>query len=117
MAVKVDKLLTEAPDHLSLESKRWWCQVQEQWILEDHHIRLLTLSAEAWDRCQQAREILDKEGLVVLDRFKQKKVHPCVSIERDSRIAFARLLRELALDISAPGDSRPPDYTKMGVGT
>ena len=32
--------------------------------LDDHHVRLLTLAAEAWDRCAQARFALDKSGTI-----------------------------------------------------
>jgi len=35
--------------------------------LEPHHVRLLTLAAEAWDRGQQAREVLDRDGLTYTD--------------------------------------------------
>jgi phage terminase small subunit len=77
--------------------------------LEPHHVRLLTLACEAWDRCQQARELLATEGLTFEDRFGQPRARPEVSIERDSRIGFARLVRELALDGEGPPEApRPP---------
>jgi len=88
--------------------------VSAEYELEDHHLRLLTLAAEAWDRTQQAREALEEHGLTYLDRFDQPRSRPEVAIERDSRIAFARLLRELALDIEAPPDAaRPPDLNRF----
>jgi hypothetical protein len=56
-----------------------------------------------------AREVLDKDGLTYTDRFGAPRARPEVAIERDSRIAFARLVRELALDVEAPPEpSRPP---------
>ncbi|MDO8500459.1 MAG: hypothetical protein Q7S20_01290 [Gemmatimonadaceae bacterium] len=76
--------------------------------LEPHHRRLLTLAGEAWDRTQQAREALAKFGVIYLDRFGSPKARPEVAIERDSRTSFARLLRELALDVDPPAESRPP---------
>ena len=78
-----------------------------EYALEPHHERLLTLAGEAWDRCEQAREALDEYGLVFLDRHGGVKPRPEVAIERDSRIAFARLLRELDLDDEPTPDRRP----------
>ena len=97
---------TAAPDHLSDDAAEWWCTVNREFQLEPHHIRLLTLACEAWDRGQGAREILDAEGLVYEDRFGAPKARPEVAVERDSRIAFARLLRELDLDLDGP--TEPP---------
>jgi phage terminase small subunit len=78
-------------------------------VLDEHHVRLLTLACEAWDRCQQARESLDVEGLVFEDRFGAPHARPEIAIERDSRLAFARLVRELDLDTTEVGEpSRPP---------
>jgi len=97
------------PAHLATATKKWFANVVEEFELEPHHLRLLTLAAEAWDRGQQAREAIAKEGLTFTDKHGQPRARPEVSIERDSRIAFARLLRELALDVSTPADDcRPP---------
>lgn len=57
---------------------------------------------------EQAREIIAKEGPVTRDRFGAPKVHPAIPIERDSRLAFIRALRELDLEGEALPDPRPP---------
>jgi phage terminase small subunit len=97
-----------APKHLALPTRRWWTSVVESWHLEEHHVRLLTLAAEAWDRAQQARVLVDAEGITVLDRYGVAKCHPAVAVERDSRVVFARLLRELDLDGEPTPESRVP---------
>ena len=96
------------PSHLRPATRRWWQSVVEQYELEQHHLKLLTLAAESWDRAQQARAAIDKHGLVYLDRFDQPRARPECAIERDNRIAFARLLRELTLDVEPPSDVRLP---------
>ena len=54
-----------APAHLSPETKAWWLHVHANWRLEQHHTRLLTMAAEAWDRAGEAREILAKDGILL----------------------------------------------------
>jgi len=103
------KPANSAPKHLRTATRQWWNQVIADYELEPHHVRLLTLAAEAWDRGQQAREALARYGLTFEDRFGQPHARPEVGIERDSRLSFARLLRELALDVDEPVEvSRPP---------
>jgi phage terminase small subunit len=75
--------------------------------LEAHHLRLLRLACESWDRAQTARMALAMHGTVYLDRFGQPRARPEVAIERDSRTQFARLVRELGFDVAHP-DGRPP---------
>ena len=101
-------MTTNAPKHLKTTTRRWYQAVLDEYQLEAHHCNLLLLAAEAWDRCQQAREALAEYGIVYADRFGAPHARPEVGIERDSRLAFARMIRELALDMSEPGDSRPP---------
>jgi phage terminase small subunit len=98
----------QPPAHLREPTAKWWTEVGREFALEPHHVRLLTLAAESWDTCQQAREVLAKKGLTYNDRFGQPRSRPEVAIERDARTAFARLLRELALDVAMPDDNRPP---------
>jgi phage terminase small subunit len=97
------------PSHLRKPTAKWWLTVCDNFELDAHHIRLLTLAAESWDQCQKAREILAKKGMTFDDRFGQPRARPEVGIERDAKIGFARLIRELSLDCDAPGESnRPP---------
>lgn len=101
--------MKKAPSHLQPATRKWWLSVVKEWSLDEHHIRLLTLACEAWDRCAEAREVLQKEGLTYTDRFGQPAARPEIAVERDNRIAFARLVRELDLDSEPlPNTSRPP---------
>jgi P27 family predicted phage terminase small subunit len=93
------------PRHLTAATRQWWQSVTRDYDLEPHHYKLLQALCEAWDRLQQARETLARDGLTVVAGEGGIKAHPCVAIERDSRIGFARLLRELGLDTEPPADT------------
>ena len=69
--------------------------------------RIITLLG---DRLADATGVLFyRDGLTVTTADGGMKAHPAVAIERDARLAFARLVRELDLDAGAPsGGSRPP---------
>ena len=99
-----------APQYLRPETRAWFSSVCADFALEQHHVRLLTLACEAFDRCTEAREILASDGLTMPTANDGLKAHPAVAIERDSRLAFSRLLRELDLDLEPPSSSRtaPP---------
>ncbi|QNQ40050.1 hypothetical protein [Brucella intermedia] len=109
-----DSTAFKVPKHLRKPTQTWFKSVTDDFDLEPHHIKLLTLAAEAWDRAVAAREVIDAQGLTYLDRFDQPKARPEVAIERDSRIGFARLIRELALDgvesLETPRVPRTADY-------
>ena len=106
-----------APKHLKADTRRWWEAVVDRWQLEEHHVRLLTLAAEAWDRCAQARALIAKDGLTVATRDGGAKLHPACRVEQASQIAFARLLRELDLDLDAPAEVvRPPRLRSIAGG-
>lgn len=98
------------PAQLSAEMTVWWRSVLESHDLDPHHLRLLEAACGAWDRMVEARGALDAHGLIFTDKNGDPKTRPEVAIERDARIAFARLVRELDLDAAPPPQprGRPP---------
>jgi P27 family predicted phage terminase small subunit len=109
--------LPQPPTHLSSSAKQWWQATVETYVLQEHHLRLLQLACEAWDRAQEARTQIDREGLTVPGREGGVRPHPAVAIERDARLAVARLVRELDLDVEPPPSERngpPPIFSNRG---
>jgi P27 family predicted phage terminase small subunit len=102
--------LRDPPEHLSASAASWWRSTVEMYVLQEHHLRLLQLCLEAWDRSQMARKLLDEQGLTMPTADGGCRPHPAVAVERDSRLACARLLRELDLDSEPPPSARngPP---------
>ena len=97
----------KAPKHLRAATRRWVEGIDRDYQLESHHHRLLVLAGESWDRCVAAREALEKHGLVYNGKFGPKP-RPEVAIEHNCKIVFARMLREIGLDVNDPDESRPP---------
>lgn len=107
--------LKKLTDGLEPETVVWIRDILRNWELEEHHIRLLTLMGRHWDRAQNARRIIEKDKATYSDRFGCPKVRPEVLIEKDSSICFARLLRELALDVEPPKETlRPAAFVGKG---
>ena len=98
------------PNHLETATKKWFREVLAEYDLEPHHVKLLTLAAEAWDRSAEAEKAIRKFGVLYKDPGSDKpKVNPCIKVKEQAEIIFARLLRELNLDIEPPKASgRPP---------
>ena len=102
------------PQHLREATRKWWASIVEEYELESHHLKILSLASAAWDRAAAAREVIDAEGAVYNDRFGQPKARPEVAIERNSMVVFARLVRELSLDTEPPADVRPARLAGTG---
>lgn len=75
--------------------------MHDGWTWEPHELEVLRIAAEAYDRYQQAKREIDRDGATVLDRFNQRKPHPAHVVERDSRSAFLMALRQLRFEESA----------------
>lgn len=99
---------TRPPQHLSAESMRLWRSVLADYELERRHEAVLCTALEALDRMRQAQALIAAEGMTVTDRYGTPKAHPAVVIDRDSRNAFLRAMRELGLDLEAPATTRAP---------
>ena len=87
-----------APCDLSPAMQDWWRNVLAEYDLEQHHLHLLEAAAGAWDRMTQARDAIHQHGMTYTDERGMIRARPEVAIERDARIACARIVRELDLD-------------------
>ena len=105
------KKCPKPPKNLSKRSKILWRELQAEYEIEDAAgLDLLADYCTFFDRREQAREIIRRDGPTVLDRFRQIQAHPACRVERDSSAAMIKILRALNLDVmplnSQPG--RPP---------
>ena len=102
--------VSKPPTMLSREAKGWWRKIVTEWQLDDPALLILGSALESFDRMRQAQAILDKEGVVISDRFGQPKQHPATLVERDAKSVMLRALKTLNLDMEPLHDKpgRPP---------
>lgn len=93
--------------HLSPETAKWCQEIHREFELEIHQVKILIQAGEVLDRLSHARTVIDAEGAFFIDRWGQPRRHPALDAERNDRVVFARLLRELNLS-EEPPDPRPP---------
>ena len=102
-----------APKGLAVPTATWWREVRDEYGLDDPAgLYLLETAARAWDRANEARKAIDKDGLRVKDRFGQWKAHPLCTVERDALATFRASLKDLNLDLEPLRDrpGRPPGH-------
>ena len=98
-----------APEFLKSDTKRWFNEICKTYELQSHHLKLLVIACQAWDRLTEARESLKRDGLFTKDRYGTLKANPACKIENDSMTQFIKAVRELGFDIDRPADThRPP---------
>ncbi len=107
-ALKTLSSAQPAPDHLSTRMRVLWREITNEFALDHHHLELLRLALEALDRCEEARQAIAEEGAFVHNSSGARAAHPAVAVERDSRLAAVRVLRELDLDGETVAQARPP---------
>lgn len=87
---------TGPPAHLKTAGSALFSAVLAEYELNPAETELLLAACVALDRLTEARELLDRDGLVV-DGRAGLRAHPACMIERDSRVAFDRILARLHL--------------------
>ena len=93
---------SRAPRHLSKAARDLYAAVMTDYQLESHHVSILVKGLEAFDRAEAARDLVTAEGLLIASRLGERKPHPAVAIERDSRGAFLAAIKQLGLDLDGP---------------
>lgn len=87
------------PKHLSARSKKLWDELVPARAKSPERQALLQTALEALDRADQAREILDREGLTTKNETTGVvHVHPLVRAEKDARKLFVRIWDQLSLE-------------------
>ncbi len=96
--------MKQPPKHLSEGARGWWRKVARGWQLDDSGYLILEIALSAYDRLNQARELIAAEGLI-----QNGKPHPALGAEKEARIGLLRAWRQLGLDVEPPGPiGRPP---------
>ena len=100
-----------APAGLSAAAREWWRRLRNEYVIDDAAGELLLEQAlRHFDRAEQARRVLDKEGVTATDSRGRPKTHPAAAVERDNRSGMLSALRALHLDLEPVRDrvGRPP---------
>jgi P27 family predicted phage terminase small subunit len=88
------------PKGLSAASRRWWRRLAGDYGIRDAAGELLLETAlRSLDRAEQARAVLDRDGVTSLDSRGRPKQHPAVTVERDARAGMLAALKALNLDV------------------
>jgi hypothetical protein len=92
-----------APAHLA-GSAMLWRSIVSDFDLESDALAILRVACESFDRAQQARELIEKDGLVINGR----RSAAC-DIESSAHATFLRAMRQLGIDeVPAGPIGRPP---------
>jgi len=91
--------------------RKFWKDIHAQFEIRDsHHLRLLEEACSCLDVIERALNEIRESGSFYTDRFGQPRSHPGYDLIKAYRTLFARLLRELGLDVEPPPESRPPRF-------
>jgi phage terminase small subunit len=86
------------PKHLSSESKRTFRRIADEYDLTPDAGLILATALTQWDRASQAREAIALDGFIV-----GGKRNPALDVEKQAAGLFLRAMRQLGLDVAAPG--------------
>lgn len=105
------KAANPLPAHLSTEAKAIWREVIAR---NPHSTALLKVACEAYDRLQQARREVGKDGLTLVTPAGLQYEHPALKIEKEARSGFLQAWRILARDMKSPEKlGRPPTKREL----
>ena len=90
-----------------------WRSATDRYELSPAELELLTEACRMLDRADEARALVDDQGLHVVDRFGGVKLNPVADFEARCRRDFASSLRALGIREaeSAGAKAGPAPYT------
>ena len=94
------------PAGLTDAAKSWWKRIVAEFAVDDEAgLLLLEQALRAFDRMNEAAQLIATHGVATPDRWGQLRVTPACAVERDSRAAMLAALRELNLSVEPCGRS------------
>ena len=88
------------PKHLDDPERQLWHDIFRDYNLASlASDAVLVTTLEAHQRARQAREQIDRDGMTIIGRDKQIKVHPLLAVERDARQQWLAGLKALGLEL------------------
>jgi phage terminase small subunit len=89
-------------DTLSPESRALYDRLVDEWrIVDSAGSCTLMVAMQALDRLHEAQALIASEGLMITDRFGQKKAHPATTVEREARAGLMQCFKALNLDLES----------------
>ena len=104
------KTSKNAPQGLSADARELWVTFVDEYSIKDTGgLQILEQALSAYDRAAEAKAILDRDGIVCVDKARQTIAHPCVVIEKNSRAQYLAALKALGLNVikKRPRPGRP----------
>ena len=103
-----EKTIT-APEYLSGSSKTLWQTICNGWELDEAYFSLLEIALLSLDRINQARENIEKNGLMIETPTGFDRPNPAVKVEQDYINRFLNAWSKIGLDMEPPREvGRPP---------
>jgi Phage terminase, small subunit len=95
------------PPHFAEPEKLLFRQIVSEFVIADAGSEQLLITAcEAHARARLCREAVDRDGMMVVDRFGVKQPHPLLKAEASARGQYLASLRALNLEPPKPGMSK-----------
>lgn len=86
--------------HIRKESRAEVRRLIDEYGIDDAGgLLLLQTFADADTTERSAQDVVNADGLTIVDRFEQKKAHPLLTVIRDSRAQKMAALKALCLDL------------------
>jgi len=104
-----------APADLGDAGRALWAAVTGGYQVAPHLLPVLLAACRETARAEQAEADVARDGTYDADRYGARKPHPGIAVARSSRLAAARLLRQLDLAPPPAEGAAPPlleDFTR-----
>lgn len=102
-------LMAKPPRGLKAPGRRAWrCFLEVFDLSEPQDLARLEQACRCLDEIEELSAVVKKEGRIVYPPSGTMREHPASKAVRELRIVFARLVREMGVDLKEAPESRPP---------